>query len=247
MRLLIDIGNTRVKYVVENHNADKTKSMLSSVKYLSVAELNEAFFSEHFFHIDEVIVASVNSDEKLAFIKKWADLHHKFFIQVNSEAERFGITSSYSQPTTLGIDRWLAMIGAATLYPNENVLIIDAGTAITIDLLNDAGKHEGGWIMPGLQTMFNSIMNSTTKVHATPLNIQHLDFGANSSECVNYGMWAMAIGAIKTAIAQSKQKLKLDHIILLGGDGERLAEILDENNHYIPELIFHGLRRFKVD
>lgn len=241
MRLLIDIGNTRIKYLLEQNRNSITANNLVNIDYLSFPSL---LASDVFSDVSEVIVANVQGNELINVIEAWALQGEISFIQVYSQSKAFGVFSCYEQPEHLGVDRWLALIAAHQLYPRENVLIIDAGTAITVDLLAKNGEHIGGWIMPGVQTMFDSLLGNTQKIFAEQQDISILSFGENSSECVNLGIWAMVSGAINNAIAQANETLTLDKVIVTGGNSEQIAKIMSANAEIIPELLFHGLSCF---
>lgn len=243
MKLLVDIGNTRIKYiVVENSQSIQAMQM----RYVEHQLLSELLVSGAFVEVTEVIVANVQCNELAIELELWAAKREIRFLQVHSESYAYGVTSSYQQPEKLGVDRWLALIATQQLYPKYNTLIIDAGTAITVDLLADNGLHLGGWIMPGLQTMFDSLLGNTQKIFAEKENLPQLSFGTNSSECVNFGCWAMVVGAINNAITQAETILSLDKVIITGGNSEQIAEHMPNQFELIPELLFHGLDCFKA-
>lgn len=243
MRLLVDIGNTQIKYVFQSTDV---RGALSEVAYLDYDIFKQALITTHFSNVTEVIVANVKGDAILTAISSWASKNKIAFLEVHSQKQACGVYSSYQQPERLGVDRWLAMIAAHQLYPQQNVLIIDAGTATTIDLLAADGKHCGGWIMPGVQTMFDSLLSNTQKIIAAPIATANASFGVNSSECVNYGIWAMTIGAIKEATVQANELLMLDKVILTGGNSKPIADLVSDDLERIPELLFHGLSCFQV-
>lgn len=251
MRLLIDIGNTQVKYVFHLVHEKTLATTFTEVVALEHKTFQQALTSKDFASVSEVIVANVQGNDILTAIETWAALNNIAFMQVHSQSQAFGVSSSYQKPDRLGVDRWIAMIATHKLYPAQNVLIVDAGTATTVDLLNTEGQHIGGWIMPGLQTMFDGLMNNTQKIIAEPLQAQSLAFGVDSSACVNYGIWAMTIGAIKEAVAQANKLITLDKIILSGGNAAQIAHIIDDDFgivvEFMPELIFHGLSSFYTD
>ncbi len=243
MRLLIDVGNTQVKYVTQRMGTTKPLSEIVYINYqLFIGQLNKGVFST----VTEVILANVHGSEIHDAIEEWTRQNSIAFIQVHSEAKAFGIHSSYQQPERLGVDRWLAMIGAKQLYPNKNLLIIDAGTATTVDVLDAQGQHCGGWIMPGVQTMFNSLLSGTKKIIASPNVSASLLFGKDSSNCLNNGSWAMTIGAIKEAILQANSSLALDKVLITGGNGKQIIDLLAANCQLEPKLVFHGLSCFQA-
>lgn len=238
MRLLVDIGNTQVKYVFQD--LDSTE-LFGEVTYCDYATFIAKLKTNTFANIDRIIVANVQGSEILNEIESWALQRDIAFLQVHSQASAFGVCSCYQQPGRLGVDRWLALIAAHQLYPQQNVLIIDAGTATTADLLAVNGKHCGGWIMPGVQTMFESVLSNTQKIIAKPYSSTEMSFGVDSSECVNHGIWAMTIGAVKEAIVQAKKLNTIDKVIVTGGNGKQIANLISDRCEFIPELLFHGL------
>jgi type III pantothenate kinase len=243
MRLLVDIGNTQIKYVFQESS---TAALFSDVVYCDYATFLSKLAKNTFSNVCSIIVANVKINEIAAEIEFWASQYGIAFLQVHSQAKAFGVCSSYQQPVRLGVDRWLALIAAHQLYPKMNVLIIDAGTATTVDLLTVNGEHLGGWIMPGVQTMFDSLLRNTEKIIAEPINIANVSFGVDSSECVNYGTWAMTLGAIKEAVIQANTLLPLDKVVLTGGNSKQIINLLPENYELVPKLLFHGLSCFQA-
>ncbi|MGB2739765.1 MAG: type III pantothenate kinase [Cognaticolwellia sp.] len=244
MRLLIDVGNTQVKYVSQ---ATETSSPLSDIVYLDYQDFKTRLAQGFFSHISEVILANVCGKEMHDVIQQWASNRQIVFKSVASEAFAFGVKSSYQQqPERLGVDRWLALIGAKQLYPLQNLLIVDAGTAMTIDILDAQGQHLGGWIMPGVQTLFNSLLTRTQSIVATPKVAADLSFGTDSSSGLNHGSWAMTIGAVKEAIIQADKLLTLDKILITGGNGSQISKLISDSCYLEPKLIFEGLSCFQA-
>jgi type III pantothenate kinase len=240
MRLLVDIGNTQVKYVFQGK---ESTSKLSNIVYVAFQEqLAQGIFSS----VNEVVVANVHGSEVLDAIEHWARKNNIACLQVHSSAKVFGITSSYLEPERLGVDRWLAMIGAKRLFPEQNLLIIDAGTATTVDLLAANGEHIGGWIMPGVEVLFSSLLNRTNKIVATPKAQASVAFGVDSSSCLNHGGWAMTIGAIKEAIIQANDLLHLDKVLITGGNAQEISGLITGTCKLESKLIFHGLSCFQA-
>lgn len=243
MRLLIDIGNTQIKYVFDDQYCSEK---LSEVAYISYQAFQEQLLSGMFNHVDEIILASVKSTGMEQAIAKFCMTNEIAFRQVQSQEQAFGVKSAYKNPASLGVDRWLAMIGAQWLYPQCNILVIDAGTAITVDLLASDGQHCGGWIMPGIEILFNSVVQRTQKITAIANIEARLNFGQDSSSCVNHGSWAMTIGAVKEAIKQANSQLTLDKVLITGGNGSAIVNLIDQNCEFEPKLVFHGLRCFQA-
>ena len=248
MILLIDIGNSRTKYV------QLSNGELSATTQLNNDKFSVAYFAKYFSQASRIIVANVAKSALTDGLAIWCARQTISFKQVHSEQQKNTLISAYQEPTTLGIDRWLALLGAIHLYPKKNVLIIDAGTATTVDLLASNGQHQGGWILAGINALFKSILSHSTLVHAKSKAIPSLAFGCNTTDNVNNACWAATLGMIEQAIGQAQQLNDIDRIILTGGDGKALKTLLlaqtterpiaVKNIQFIDNLIFYGLQEY---
>jgi type III pantothenate kinase len=244
LKLLIDIGNSRTKYVIESHE------QLSEIHTMENHQLTEYWFSQTCQGVNEVIAANVSQASLTKSLAMWAKNRAVRFLSVTSEVSAFGIETAYQQASQLGVDRWLALIGASVLYPKKNILIIDAGTATTIDLLHNDGQHLGGWILPGVDTMFNSLLQNTVHVSATQTsheNLPNLTFGKNTSECVNNACWAATVACIKQGLIEAEKYGDLDMTLLIGGNAVTINALLDDKCQHNEKLIFIGLQRYSVN
>jgi len=251
MIFLIDIGNSRTKYVQLN------KGQFSATSQLNNKDFSVSYFAKYFNQASQIVVANVATSALTAELAKWCDLQGITCTQVYSEQQKNTLISAYQEATTLGIDRWLALLGATHLYPRQSVLIIDAGTATTVDFLASNGQHQGGWILAGIKALFNSILSHSTLVHAQSKTEANLAFGSNTTDNVNNACWAATLGMVNQAIIQAKQLGNIDHIVLTGGNGLVLTELLAanvietkdksisvKNIQFIDNLIFYGLQEY---
>lgn len=238
MRLLVDIGNTRTKYTFEQ------QGKLSVIQTEHNEDINEQWLVNITASVKAIIVASVSEEHLVDVFAVYSKQHKIEFFNVKSESKRFGVTSSYQNPVTLGVDRWLTLLAANIVYSNENILIVDAGTATTIDLLDHNGKHLGGWILPGIDILFNSLLLNTSQIMATQEHHVDISFGKSTSDGVNNACWAATLGFINQSIMQAKKQVSLDKIILTGGNAEKLSVLLSTKHHIVHELVFIGMQRF---
>lgn len=238
MRLLVDIGNTRTKYTFEQQGE------LSVIQSERNEDINEQWLENITVSVKIIIVASVSEEHLVDVFSEYAKQHSIEFFNVKSESKRFGVTSSYQNPITLGVDRWLTLLAANFFYSNENILIVDAGTATTIDLLDHNGKHLGGWILPGIDILFNSLLLNTSQIMATQEHHVDISFGKSTSDGVNNACWAATLGFINQSIIQAEKQVSLDKIILTGGNAEKLSALLSSKHHIVHELVFIGMQRF---
>ncbi|WDD98776.1 type III pantothenate kinase [Thalassomonas actiniarum] len=239
MIALVDIGNTRTKYVYQKGQD------LSAIEAVANEQVTMMWLDQHFSAISQLIVANVSQNSLSELITSWAERHRVDLHLVRTEKKRFGIVSAYNQPEKLGVDRWLAMIGAYKLYPGKNMLIIDAGTATTVDLLAASGEHLGGWIIPGIDTMFNSILQQTANVAADKGENASIAFGRDTNENVNNACWAATVGAIEVAIRQAETVVSaLDLVLMTGGNEKALSNLLESKVTSVKNLVFVGLQAY---
>lgn len=228
MYLLLDIGNTREKAALSK------SGKVSPLPQLAPDNLAK-------LPIKAVYFASVASQEKLTAIKQRLGLEHLPWRQVYSEAKAYGVSNCYNQPLALGVDRWLAMLGTQLLYPSQNSMIVDAGTAVTIDWLAQDGQHGGGWIIPGLRMQQQAVVKNTAKVFNSEMFNGRLEPGADTVAGLQNGCLSAILGAIRLAWQQTPCNM----LVLTGGDAKFLKSYLSDLPIAIePLLIFHGLTRY---
>lgn len=239
MLALLDIGNSRVKYcLLQDGERSPQHAVLNKM-------ISNNFLTENFANVDKIIVSSVGHKKLTDTISAWCDANKVAYQQIFSELKKNTVTSGYENPNQLGVDRWLALVGAANLYPNKNLLIIDAGTATTIDFLTATGQHQGGWILAGIKMLISSVLADTNQVTANLVEKESLDFGINTSENVHNAAWAATVGAINLAISKiQKQGFVLNKIIITGGNGHLLASVIPQKTTVLTELVFDGLEAY---
>jgi len=239
MQLLIDIGNTRAKYCYVEEGS------LSDIHHLALDVMTTNWMGEHWQNITEVVLANVNDKKFTDVVKKWSVVHQIIYQEVVTEAKSFGITNGYKNYQQLGIDRWLTLVAAVKHYPRKNVIIVDAGTATTVDVITDSGHHLGGWILAGIDTMVSSILDNTANLNAEQNKVKKLALGLTTSDNINMAPWVATIGLIEQAIAmfKSEQGTPID-IVITGGNALSLKHLLQRPSHHHPKLVFDGLCRY---
>lgn len=237
MNILIDIGNTRVKYVVDNND------QLSAVRTVQCTDIITELNSLN--NIQSIVIVAVSNQAKVNEIASWANKQHIQFKQLHSQAESFGVSNGYDNHLQMGADRWIAVLGAQASYPKQNLLIVDSGTATTFDVLNSDSQHLGGWIVPGVELMITSLFNNTDKVKAAIKNVDSLEFGLNTNDNVNFGCWAASKALIDFAVTQAEKKGSvIDKVIFTGGNGAQLNKHYACNSCFDEKLMFVGMQRF---
>lgn len=239
MIALVDIGNSRAKYCIVS------QGQRSRVQRFSNELLSDEYLAKCFSGVDKLIVASVSHNKLTDKIESWCKEQNIRYQKVVSEKSKKDVVSAYNRPSQLGVDRWLTLLAANQLYPNKNILIVDAGTATTIDLITRNGEHQGGWILAGLEMLFNCVLEKTSQVHANLNKTASLSFGASTCDNVNNATWAATVGAINLAVLQSEQRgIICDEILLTGGNGRTLSLLLTHQCTVIEDLVFIGLQAY---
>ncbi|MBL4942660.1 MAG: type III pantothenate kinase [Colwellia sp.] len=239
MIVLIDIGNTRTKYCLVNEGKNSSQQALLN------DHVNNEFLSDKFSHATKFLVASVSHNKLTDEIFAWCQLNKITYQRVVSEIKKNNVVTGYQEPSQLGVDRWLALVGAAALFPNKNILIIDAGTATTIDLLAADGQHQGGWILAGITTLINSVLADTVQVKVKTEERASLAFGTNTSENVHNAAWVATVAAVDSAISQAQQQgIIVDEVVFTGGNSGLLSSLVSHQNTIIEQLVFNGLQAY---
>lgn len=233
MLLTIDVGNSRIKVAVFEHN--------KQVDFF-IFETNEALKNfENIFqkypNLQKIILSSVGKLEKevVDFIQ------NRFPTEIIDHKSKFPFTNLYATPETLGIDRMVLAAGATLIYPNQNKLIIDAGTCITYDFVNAENQYLGGAISPGIKIRYKSLNNYTSKLPLLTLSEDFEIIGNSTKSAIHSGVINGVIFEIEGFISQYSLKNQDLTIILTGGDAEFLAKRLKStifaNSNFLLESL----------
>ena len=233
MHLIIDVGNTRIKAAVFEQNT--LVELFVFTKDVFLTEIN--FILNKFPKIKKLVVASVGNVEKEAFLslKSKAEIH---FITHES---KFPFTNLYSTPTTLGIDRMVLASGAVLQHPNQNRLVIDMGTCITYDFIDETDNYLGGAISPGLRLRYESLHQHTAKLPLLTKNYPETFIGNSTQESIHSGVINGVASEIDGFIELYKTQYAKFIIILTGGDAEflaiRLKNTIFANSNFLLESL----------
>lgn len=233
MLLAIDVGNSRVKVAVFEHNKQIELFIFESENALK----NFKKILKKYPKAQKAILSSVgkldDATEKL--------IHSTLKTEIVSHKTTFPFTNSYATPTTLGIDRMVLASGAVLGYPQQNRLVIDAGTCITYDFIDANDNYLGGAISPGLKIRYKSLNNYTEKLPL--LEKKEIDtFIGNSTEnSIHSGIINGVCYEIEGFITQYLGEFQDLTIILTGGDTDFLAKRLKNtifaNSNFLLESL----------
>ena len=215
MHLVIDVGNTQIKIAVFEENkgveylTSNQNELLSAIKALKIKYPN----------IQKAIVASVVNLKNTIL----SSLKNSIEIQYLTKECKFPFINTYSTPNTLGIDRMVLAAGAVLEYPNQNRLVIDIGTCITYDFIDENNNYLGGAISPGIRLRYESMNQKTAKLPSLTKK-KPLHFIGNSTEsCMHSGVVNGIALEIDGFIELYKAQYTNFITILTGGDSDFLA------------------------
>jgi len=246
--LFFDVGNTRLKWAAvesdQNPSAQQKKLWAYSGSVSSKSLQSKEHRSELADYISKTLpkpaaigfccVAGQEAINNLqSLFPQWHDLAWQ---QLKGNSNYSGMRSLYQEPSKLGADRWSALIGARVLS-NKNTLVVNAGTATTIDLLGSNGVHYGGWILPGLGLMQTSLANNTAQLEV-PSRTEQGGFGTCTNDAMISGCDAAQIGAIIYGIQQAKElNLPIEKIWLDGGNAKVLDKVIQKTHLPMKQMI----------
>jgi len=234
VKLLVDMGNTRLKWATIND-----EQLITGEPLLNAVLTQQTLLKlwQPLTAPTQLVIACVSANQSLTLVMEvavslWADIN---IVRVRSQAQGFGLTNAYLQPEKLGVDRWLALIAARHFY-TVPACVVDCGTAITVDLIDADGHHLGGLISAGLALMKKSLAHGTD---ALPFSdTSHPLEAANFTEAAIYsGTLLAAVGLIEQVLA----KLGNVSVILTGGDAALIAPHLSIKAIVDPDLVLRGL------
>ncbi|MCB9016119.1 MAG: type III pantothenate kinase [Lentimicrobiaceae bacterium] len=231
-KLVIDLGNSRVKVATFTNGVLDVLNIIENPTPEKLAKLD---FSTHAFKA--AIISSVAGDPQ-PYLKLFPDIQ---WIVLDHHTP-LPIVNKYLTPDTLGKDRIAAVIGANQMFHNSNVLVIDAGTAITYDFVNCKGEYLGGSISPGMHIRFKALNTFTQRLPL--LKKQEIDFltGRNTEESILSGVINGIRLEIDGIIEEYKQTWPNLKTILTGGDTIYFEKILKNNIFAVPNLVLNGLK-----
>jgi type III pantothenate kinase len=165
-----------------------------------------------------------------------------FFLEVNNQTP-MPMKIKYRTPETLGLDRLAAAIGAREIFPDRDLLVIDAGTAITFDLIEREGTFLGGNISPGLKTRFRALHEFTQKLPLAEETDQLILIGQSTEEAISAGVVNGMVFEIDGMIDEVKKKYPEIQPVLTGGDARFFERRLKSHIFVKFEITLIGLNR----
>ncbi len=236
MNLIIDIGNTRTKVAVIKKNTILKKVTSDNQNIIkSIKKLRKTYL------LKNCILSSVSKFDTSSF-KDAFDFEK--IIELNQHT-KIPFINKYDTPSTLGVDRIALASAAVTKYPNQNVLVIDAGTCITYDFINTNREYLGGAISPGIKIRYKSLHKFTANLPQLEQSSFKL-IGIDTESSIHSGILNGFIQEIEGIISQYRAKYQNLTVVLTGGDTNFLAEKLKSTIFANPNFLLEGLNSILI-
>jgi type III pantothenate kinase len=241
MYLLVDAGNTRVKWALARGGEVRSHAAATHDNFVAAMT---AFLASYGADIEGTVAANVAGTEFQDCFN--ALLHERSLAEpvwLQSTQELGGIRNAYSVPERLGIDRFVAMLGAKQGRP-EPVCVVSVGTAMTVDVVDRSSQHLGGLIVPGPQLMVSSLLSNTSEIAARAANgrrdhsLLAVDTFGAITQGAEQALAALIERVMDTLALQLGEPLTL---VLTGGASERIRPHLANPGIFIADLTLRGL------
>jgi type III pantothenate kinase len=240
MILAVDIGNTNInigsfvgKKLVSHFCIDNTSLINQNVAlpYRS-SLLNES---------KNIVVASVNPKAESVFYKSIGQKYKKKTLKIGREI-KLKIPILVENPQSVGIDRLLNAL-AAYRRTKTSTIVIDFGTAITIDVVSKKGEFMGGLILPGIKTSAYALNKQTALLPEVEIKRPKNIIGKTSEDAINAGIYFGTIGSVMHIINELRKVYgEVEYTIATGGDAKTLKKDISKIDKFIPRLTLEGIR-----
>ncbi len=236
---LFDIGNSTISWAIK---ADQDFVLKGRFQY-SRQNLNEQLTQNiQFSDAPRPVIAlasSVAEQTIVAQVQDWSEQHWQLKLWQARVGACFGqLKNSYNDPSQMGVDRWLAMIAAWSYYETD-LCIVDCGTALTIDVIDSAGDHSGGYILPSVTMMQQALVDKTDNINLSiqdkPLAIK---LATDTQTALNHGATLATVATIDRVVGTLSDETKC---ILTGGTAQYIQPFLAKPFIYMPDLVLDGL------
>ena len=244
LALLLDVGNTRLKWGLFN---GKRISRTGNIGHTRLKDSGFSALTRRLpKQVQQVLVSNVAGQDFATQLARAVGMHCDTDVRfIRAGKQLCGVTNGYRQPRRLGADRWAAMIGARA-ETKSALCVVDAGSAITIDALDRHGRHLGGQIIPGLHLMHRALESDTAgikgvSVRAGVPGTGMALFADSTSGAVQAGALNAICGAIDRAVKTMRSAGLRPGIFVTGGGASPVLEQIGGKVIHRPHLVLQGL------
>lgn len=249
MWLELDAGNTRLKWRISKRMALDTFDTIRTGALLITAGEQECFdllakqvIPKSGESITRVLVANVRGEDFGRQLQRWSrralDVEPEF---AEASSSCRGVTNGYMTPGRLGIDRWLAVI-AAFHAAKGACCVVDCGTAITVDLVDGRGMHEGGFILPGIQMQCAALQQKSALLIGDGFSNPSRALGHTTGAAISNGILAAICGMLDSVGVSEKSDCNAMKVVLTGGDASLILPLVGLKAMLETHLVLNGLR-----
>jgi len=238
MLLCIDCGNSRLKWGLHDGRGWLKQAAMPLAELGGLAQAFSGLPAP-----TVVIACSVAGDEPRRAVERAAAALGLPLTWLVSQSAQCGVTNGYTTPAQLGADRWAALIGARQLFPGD-CLVVNAGTATTIDVLDSSGIFQGGVILPGIDLMRASLAGNTAQLPLADGACQPLP--RNTADAIASGALLATAGAITRMFAHVAATPGATCLVT-GGAAALLLPVLHVPWRAVEHLVLEGLRRVAAE
>jgi type III pantothenate kinase len=248
MNLLVDIGNSRCKWAVQG---GRGLQALQGVNYTTetLSKLLDVHWRRWGTAPDAVWVSNVAGMQVEGQVRQWVAAYWGCELRfAHTQAQACGVMNGYDNPQQLGVDRWLAMLAARQLSLDKACLVADCGTAVTLDVLDQRGVHQGGWIVPGLQMMRSALQQNAHALQQIQQSnpLKPLKKGFLPARDTQNGVLFGTLSAVVCLITQVWDSLSMNGklpitVFLTGGAAPEVYPHLSMVCQHEPDLVLRGL------
>ncbi|MBO3099621.1 type III pantothenate kinase [Gelidibacter pelagius] len=233
MNLIVDVGNTLVKFAVFQEDELVEKIIVELFEFGKT----QKNISINHPKIQKCILASVGKLSK----EMVSELEKQYKVLILDSNLKFPFHNRYKTPTTLGVDRMALVSASVNQYPNDNVLIIDAGSCITYDFITQQNEYLGGAISPGIRLRYKSLHNFTANLPLLDTEIPEALIGDSTVGAIHSGVVNGIIKEIDGVIDEYLEKYSDLTVILTGGDANFLSKQLKNSIFANSNFLLEGL------
>lgn len=237
MILAVDIGNSFLKWKL----FDKEKKV-NTIGRCALVDVEAEMLKLKARPIKSLAYSSVANKDVASCIKQGLS-KDVTYIEISAGMTTYGVKNGYDFPDSLGADRWIVMVESFMQANQTAICVIDAGTAITLDVVDDQGQHKGGFIVPSAHLMINSLENSTSKVRTSGKSCP-AGYGTSTNCAVSNGIDRLLSAWLQSEIDLFKADYPHGTIFFTGGAVSTLIQKIQcDNKVYSKDLLLDGLLR----
>lgn len=232
-KLFVDIGNSRTKYQFVSDEGTSQATDQGSGTFEAFSAMGATFQD-----VSEIWCSCVGSRARYAearlLLETWS--HTVSFATSGEIAQAF--KPAYTKPELMGVDRWLALLAVKNDANSRPIVVVDAGTALTLDVLV-GDKHLGGYIVPGYRTQLRSLVGNAALPAVEDSLVPSPSLGQDTQTAMSNGVW-LGLSAMIMHVCSEYPNAKM---VVTGGDGKALLRLLNDSGEWRDNLVIEGLQR----